>query len=252
MKKYLFICGVPRSGTTALSRLIGLHPQIVMGTERYKYLYRGENTLSIDLFTKDRFFDIKEEETNLLLDNEGRKSYYENAFKKFDNAIYVGDKTPGIYNWYNKILEEFKQVKFIFILRDIHQVASSWNVRALNSENSKWKKEMDYKQAVIEWNLALGKTKEALGKGVDLVIVNYNNFFKNQQNGVEIIPNKLESLLEFLEIDNHPKFQKIYIESCKKFDELKNKELTIFEGQNEHINNNANFELYNEILKLAI
>jgi len=45
-KNYLFISGVPRSETSALTRLIGAHGQIALGMERYKYLFRpGKNDL---------------------------------------------------------------------------------------------------------------------------------------------------------------------------------------------------------------
>lgn len=249
MKKFLFVCGVPRSGTTALSRLIGKHPQIVMGTERYKFLYSQPDAVNADLFTKDRFFSFSEQDTNLLPNTEGRKAYYDSLLKKFDKAIYVGDKTPGIFNRYQTIFERFDQAKVLFIVRDIHQVASSWNVRALNSDQSRWKRDMDYKQAVTTWNDSLKKTIDAIDQGKDILVVNYNKFFDSEQNDPL---NNLQKLLDYLRIDNDTKFEKGYLEICTKFTELKDKELTIFEGQQNYINQEANFELYNQILELSI
>lgn len=51
----LFIAGCPRSGTTALTRYLNLHPEILLCIERYKYL--DPERITPDLFTFKRILN---------------------------------------------------------------------------------------------------------------------------------------------------------------------------------------------------
>ena len=57
-RRELFLCGVGRSGTTALARCLNHHPQVVMGIERYARVLTVAQCC-VDyraLFEKKRFF----------------------------------------------------------------------------------------------------------------------------------------------------------------------------------------------------
>lgn len=65
---YVFICGCPRSGTSAMTQLLSAHSQIVIGIERFKYI--NKNLLRPEMFRKDYFFRSIPSETNILPDSE--------------------------------------------------------------------------------------------------------------------------------------------------------------------------------------
>ncbi|MCP4458653.1 MAG: sulfotransferase [Cytophagales bacterium] len=247
MKNYLFLCGTPRSGTTALMHLLNTHSQIVLGIERYKFLYSKPKNLTLALFEKKRFFNFKDQDTNIS-PNGPTELLYENALVKFDTAKYIGDKTPKIFKRYNQINKIYEGTKFIFIVRDIYSVASSWNVRAQNDADQGWDKDKDYKKAVESWNESLTKTKDAIDNKIDVCIIHYNSFFAasdlNQNNN-------LSKLMSFLDLPITPSVANKYLNSCKTYQRLINKDLMIKEGQTEFIQAHANLDLYNELIKKA-
>ena len=65
-KTTLIVTGVARSGTTALGELLNAHPLVGLGIERFKFQFLREDNFSADLFTRERFFDFRPEDTNLI------------------------------------------------------------------------------------------------------------------------------------------------------------------------------------------
>ncbi len=63
MSKILFVSGVGRSGTSALVNVLNTHPEILMGQERFFWTIRN-NTISTAHFAKERFLDVREEDTH--------------------------------------------------------------------------------------------------------------------------------------------------------------------------------------------
>ena len=64
-RRFLFVCGVARSGTTVLARLLNNHPQVAVGVERYKYRFmrRALPADPASLFTRERFFSYDPEDS---------------------------------------------------------------------------------------------------------------------------------------------------------------------------------------------
>ena len=91
---YLFVCGCPRSGTTALAKLFSISDDIVLGQERYGKRSHPDNfTLTPALFEKERFLDVQPGDTFYdSLDFFAR--YYENVPWKLDSCRYIGEKRP--------------------------------------------------------------------------------------------------------------------------------------------------------------
>lgn len=134
-----------------------------MGIERFKYRMIGkdfpENASA--LFKKDRFFKYDPSDTNIRLDSPRYSAVYEAARAKYDDAIYVGDKTPGLYKELPFLKEAFSDCNVIYIMRSPDTVAFSWQNRADKGGES-WPATNGYEAAVDEWNKSLSWIERAL------------------------------------------------------------------------------------------
>lgn len=192
-QEYLFICGCPRSGTTALVRLLNAHKSIGIGMERYKYYASQQNVHKINsnAFKAENFFNLQDEQTNLKW-----TQYYDDLRIKYQQGIdIVGDKYPHYYRFYDQINSNLNNVKWIFIVRNVVDVAKSYNVRSANPEDG-WPSEANYKRAVVHWNESLAKTwkYQKSNYNPNLFICEYERLF-----GYET--DYLKSLLNFLNVN---------------------------------------------------
>ena len=184
-RRPLFVCGAPRSGTTAVTRLLNTHPDIVLGIERFKtrLLLADDGEDLKGLFARERFFDYRPGDTNI----DYRRSYrgdMARAAGKFDEAVYVGDKVPNLYKRFGFFAERLPDCRFVFMLRNPLHVALSWQARALD-ETDAWPAKNDYRQAVADWNESV---RTALGArrhiGTRIAVVSYDRIFGTRGWGV--------------------------------------------------------------------
>mgnify|MGYP000323574931 CR=1 FL=1 len=192
MKTHLFIAGCPRSGTSALVQLLSRSKKVVMGMERYGHLVGKSNfTLTPAHFEKERFFTMEEGDT-FYKDVLDFHKFSPDMYEKYDNCTIVGDKRPNLYESYDELFEHFPDAKVLFIYRDIERVASSYAARV--QEGKSWPITKDFKSAVIEWNQSLYFTREALKKGYDIKVVDYDTLF--------ISGDDLQNLFKYLDLQN--------------------------------------------------
>jgi len=179
--QHLFVAGCPRSGTTALTRLLNLHPEIVVGLERYKRIFGRRHDVKRDMFEEARFFDFREGDTDFA---PGRArgdadAFYERAREKFPNARFVGDKYPQFFRFYAALFRAFPAAKVVFIARDPLRVAQSWQRRA--DDATSWPEKNDARRSVGYWNDALAYTLAyAQIKKHAFVFVDFDQFFKSK------------------------------------------------------------------------
>lgn len=179
-KKFLFITGCARSGTSALTELLGNHPAVVMGMERYGNFYDQANlALSPEHFEKDRFFDLRPEDT-FYSDFDLFHAWDPGIRTKFDDAVYVGDKRPNIHRHYPALFGRFPGAVVYYIFRDVHAVAGSWEGR--KAAGSDWPPDLDFAAAVSMWNESLQTTLAILEAGFPVNLVNYTSFFEERGN----------------------------------------------------------------------
>lgn len=180
----LFIAGCPRSGTTALTRLVNLHPDVVVGLERFKGLYGKRRDFTPELFTRERFFDYREGDTNFLPATSAEATtFYGKADEKFDEAKFVGDKYPQFFRHYDQLFKNFPDAHVIFIFRDPQFVAQSWQRRS--EDSTRWPAENDGRKAVGYWNDALAYTLAYKGiKRDSFTFVEYEEFFSTHTEGL--------------------------------------------------------------------
>jgi hypothetical protein len=177
--KHLFICGCPRSGTTALWSLLTFHPQVVLGVERYVHHAFRKGSLNPALFQRDRFFRIEPGDT-FYPDLAGFNPYYRLAEQRFDQATYVGDKGPPYYLEYETIEQNFEDAHIVFILRNIIDVAGSYQKRAKDKNDTTWSEDRNFVRATKEWWESIRTTLDFLakpGRRTKLTIVGYEELF---------------------------------------------------------------------------
>lgn len=215
----LFICGCARSGTTALTRLLNSHEDIFIATECFKSEFtKPEAKFTNDIFNKEKF----------LAQCQRQKSG-KNNFK------YIGDKFPGYYRDFDQLVETFPNSKIIFILRNIFDVAQSYKVRKMHEKNP-WTK--GAKRAVKEWNESIENALHFIDGNSKYLGLIYE----------QILYRDKGELLEFLQLESCPSFQKHYKKVMKDARILESKRVNVLSHiEKLWILNNARFDLYKEL-----
>ena len=216
-KRYLFICGNPRSGTTALGDLLNTDSRLIIGKERYRRVRKG---LGPEHFTKERFFEPTPQETSFLparLIPQGEKGYSvwpddEQAVRRKWNSpdlVYVGDKAPFYVRQLPYLRDSFPGCKLVVLLRDPVSVADSYQRRAEDPDDH-WPIENDHTVAIEHWNQSTEDLNDHLDRfGLqDLFIVDYETFYSGDRT-------YLESLYRFLELEISPAVEERFIEETK-------------------------------------
>jgi len=193
-KQFTFICGCPRSGTTALWDIISAHEKNAIGCERFNHLYPLDK-ITPDHFSRERFFSIQKGDTFYEDISSTRRPTIAINFrrneKNYDRCMNFGDKFPFLYEYYPFLLSRFPGCRIVFIMRNIFDVANSYLGRA-GAGNPLWPPSRDAAVAVREWNRSLQMTKDFLSK-MPIHIVRYEHlFFKKEGH---------EDLFRFLGLD---------------------------------------------------
>jgi hypothetical protein len=177
--EHCFAFGCERSGTTPLTLLLHAHRQVVIGMERYKYVFRTmRRTHDAELvgaghFEAERFLDLREADTNHTPGRFG--AHYEAARQRFaaGDVAWVGDKVMPPDEWLLLTLaDRFPTARFVFVYRDLLRVANSFEVRARNPDDANWPIENDHRLGA-EHRRAAFRTVDALvaDAGPDRVFV---------------------------------------------------------------------------------
>jgi len=159
MPDYCFVLGCDRSGTTALTRLLHAHPQVVIGMERFKYRLSRQELPGFgpSLFEPDRFLDFQPGDTNITPTANPRfLTHFELATERLrrGDVRYIGDKLIAKPHLALAIKAQFPAPKVIFIYRDLLRVASSFCVRARNPDDTNWPEDRNHRTALERWNEA--------------------------------------------------------------------------------------------------
>jgi len=209
-RRFLFICGTARSGTTALTRIINRHGLIGIGMERFKKIMTRpgcKDQLVPELFDEARFFDFEDGLTNILPSNsDAMHRYYDEMRRKFPDLAYVGDKVPNSFRTVEHIHEHFPYTKYLFIVRDIFETACSWQARAERAADA-WSPDKGAAVAVRPWNetnLTYLKMKRAFPD--DFHLVDYHEFFNADPEDYTA----LDDLCEFLELEPDSRMRGAY------------------------------------------
>lgn len=191
-QEFMFVTGCSRSGTSVMSNLLREHPAIGLGRERFADHYFHEADFPQSLFEKERFCKIIRPSDSHHRELE---PYYGDLYCRFESCRYIGDKIPPIALDYSKLLRNFARPRIVFMLRNILDVADSFNLRVRKARASGrtdgWPWGRDSSEAIAEWNRSLKQTLK-VAERIQLHTVVYERLFEDDS--------EIKSLFGFLDL----------------------------------------------------
>lgn len=247
-RNLLFVAGLGRSGTTALMEVMASHPEIALGVERYKRLWpRAEIGALTPELERDRFFDFSDGLTNLVPERYPQwAAYYARMAAKWDTATYVGDKMTTLRM--PELWRQHPDARFVCIVRDISQVAYSWQKRAHDPDDLTWPAEADAQRAVRRWNAALRQIRTAALERPDrVVVVEYSRFFGDARGG------SLHAVLDLLGLADEPLVAAAFTRAHEVYaDAIAGKPRELTEADRAFVEARANRLLWRRVKRLAV
>lgn len=240
--QWVFVCGCARSGTTVFAELLRSHDNFGIGRERYGRYVRLNGCLSSELFEKHRFCcDLREGDSHhLRLD-----SYYAQLFDRYEKCTHIGDKIPQLYKRYDVVASAFPDSRFIFLLRSVFDVASSFKDRQSKSKiesSNPWPEWRGVESAVDEWNRSTADTLRFFDSG-QVFIARYDQLFLDA--------NLLAEVFGFLEASVTSSVQAFWSAAAKKRLDIEGRRANILSArEREYVSANARFHDYNRLLEL--
>ncbi len=198
-KRFLFIAGTARSGTSAFAELLCAHSEMVVCNERF---YRLANEARIaelnpEAFAPERLLYPSADETHNHDWNNGGP-YQKRLTEKYPRARILGDKVPHYHHHADHIAAQFPDCRFIFLSRNVYDVANSWQKRKDDPEDKVWTD--GFRKAVRFWNAdnrMLARLAQRFGERV--AVVSYERLYS-------YAPNYLREILRFLDVSEDDRF----------------------------------------------
>ncbi|MEE4212452.1 MAG: sulfotransferase [Parvularcula sp.] len=174
MTRTLIVTGCPRSGTTALTKLLNAHPAILLGDERFYWRFE-HGLIEPDDFKRSRFIDVRKEDRHW---EEGRAPFPKDPEgAEWDGLSYVGDKYPPLWRVWPTLAGRLPAARLLFILRNPVSVAMSYRARK-EDPSDPWS--FDAFAGLKEWNEGVSAMNSALSSGIDADLVLYEDVFGPQ------------------------------------------------------------------------
>jgi hypothetical protein len=198
-KRFLFIIGSPRSGTTMLQILLGCHPDVATTVELTlfnRYVSQWVNTWEIEtqnltekgwqqglpfIWSTEKFESFLKE----FLDRA-----YQSVLANKPAATHILDKHPGYSMHVNSIKRFLPGAKFIHIIRDGRDMACS----AISARKKLGFGTSTVGESALAWKQYLTAAKDAARFGVDYMEVRYET----------LLEQKVESYSEILDFCELP------------------------------------------------
>ncbi|MCG8443511.1 MAG: sulfotransferase, partial [Caulobacterales bacterium] len=203
-KRFVFIAGTARSGTSALADLLCAHSRMIVCNERFYNLATDARIRDIrpGLFARDTLLRPTAADTHHHGWNDGG-AYQTDLLRRYDQALVLGDKVPHYHYYARELSEAFPGARFVFIVRNVFDVAQSWQARHDDETDTVWVD--DGRKAVEFWNndnrILLGLARANRGR---VAVLSYERLFS-------YAPRYLAALLRFLEVDaDDPDIRRAY------------------------------------------
>lgn len=237
---YIFVSGAPRSGTTALGKLLKLHPDVGLFTELFsaRFGYRPS------MFTPEAIRQFQSLGVLRTLNSHGNSAVLERVSSK----RFVGDKRPNFMQSASVTLSQFiaEQVNVVHIVRDPYEVAHSFLERA---RKGTWSEKRDHHVAVKELNTnnlnALRINRVGMpGEKHNLILLNFSTFWSSIEN--------LKRLFEILDLDVELVSQEALESTFKQSMILSEKPRHLSQQEQHVVEEGFNSDAYAKLLKACI
>lgn len=242
----LFVVGVGRSGTTTLASLLSSHPRVVVGQERYKALWgKRIGELTPACFTRERFFDFSDGLTNIVPDAEERwRVHYDRMDAQFDEASHVGDKLTVAR--LQVLWEQHPTARFVCIVRDVAEVAASWDRRATTVADRGWPASLDARRAVEFWNQHNARIRRAARlRPEQVAVVEYASFFG------DVGASALRRVLAGLDLETTPEVESAFAAAHTRYADVVAQERTLSPEAQGFLEQHADLQLWRSLRRLA-
>ena len=250
-KKYLFLSGIQRSGTTALTNILNRHNEICICVERYKKLMHFERhkILTPELFELDNLLDFSHGYTNLEPSHSERfMGFYNELKESYKDLVYIGDKVPNNYPFIPYLHQTFPGAVTVFIVRNIHDTACSWQARA-DREGDGWPQDKTAEKSLGPWNehnAMILQIKKSYPE--HCFVVNYDTFF----DGDPADQSMMKRLTDFLDLELDNGLSEAFRHARQKYaNKLKAKERSLSQTAIEYLEANADQLTYKKVLAYA-
>lgn len=196
---FLFVSGMPRSGTTAIGKLLNISDEISLFVELGSEFYPAS---PYDFHPKilPRIVKFRNNETN------------KERLKGLKKTRWIGDKRPYFFMNMPHVYQNFagREFKVIHVFRNIYDVCQSYQKRAANPKDI-WHETKGIEQCIYEINLMLDyivqlfETRSPLLK--DLIFTDYASIFSCVDSalalfrtlGVQLSPDKVNEIQRFID-----------------------------------------------------
>jgi len=213
-----------------------------MGEERYINKVDGNFIeLTPELFEKDRFFNLQPGDTHFPdLTTAGAGRYYADLKPRYHKCEWLGDKVPVLYKNYDGLFYRFPMVHVVYVLRDIYEIAESFETRLADPDDN-W--DHDYKDAVAKWNESLKETLKFKKQGHKIYCIDYRALFYEAYDLEQLfIPLGLST---FPELYTFYRNEKIFAQRL-----ISRRKPLLNAEQRRFIEKEARFDLYSELSAL--
>lgn len=181
-KRFLFVSGTPRSGTTALGLLLGRSAQMGVFIERFDFRYGYHPAMfSLQHLTQGNY------------STHPKRFRWEAMVKHYSSLRYVGDKRPHfLKSWYITSRNFDPELTGVLhIHRDLEEVALSYDKRARKSliVMDGWTPRRDFRVACLDWNLSNQLLVKALQDQKwrrSFLVVRYRDVFGSLESAARI------------------------------------------------------------------
>ena len=207
-KSYLFVDGVPRSGTTALGDLLSISEEVELYTELYsfdripaygKYSFE-RSSLQRALFS-NRFDPI------------AASKDHDTFLRKHDRARFIGDKRPWFHFCLEAAFDNLAPCGFtsIFIWRDIRMLIRSSIIRAKDINDFTWNRDWGGRLMALMCNATARRLLFIKRERPDIysriLFVQYENIFSElsaalvlfEQVGITLDPSEVDNVKSFID-----------------------------------------------------